>query len=339
MKVLAILLLCLLAASASVEVQEVSPVLAIHETDENGVKEVATIVGGILVGAFTHHTSILQCYRDSKSLFTHFTSAFNSLRKETLPGVKAGLVSLGQAFKDIPTAIKDCKDVANIIKKLRNLAVYFSNPSLLAVNAGKNIIWHARSIYKEVKAIVYAYQHKNWFSFGLNIGIIVDMVFLSNPKFAQQLGNEGMDFFEGFAHGLNPTFYDDMQQCIHDVSPQSLERIINDIKDLDWKHIDRSVHDIQDIVQLFIATVKDCQTSSQDFANFLERLTHALDIGNFTEAALKIITNPLKFFRMVQNIQGDVSKHDFFDAGDIIGDFVGDVLKLHSTAVEELIKA
>jgi len=339
MKVLAIFLLCLLAASASVEVQEASPVLAIDVTDENGVKEVATIVGGILAGAFTHHTSILQCYRDSKSLFTHFTSAFNNLRKETFSGVKAGLVSLGTAFHTIPDTIKDCKDVANILKKLRSLAVYFSNPSLLAVHAGKNIIWHARSIYKEVKAIVYAYQHQNWFSFGLNIGIIVDMVFLKNPAFAQQLGNDGMDFFEGFAHGLNPTFYNDMQQCIHDVSPQSLERILADIKDLDWKHIERSVKDIEDITQLFIATVKDCKTSSQDFANFLERLTHVLDIGNFIEAALKIITNPLKFFRMVENIQGDISKHDFFDAGDIIGDFVGDVLKLHSSAVQELIKA
>ena len=94
MKVLAIFLLYLLAASASIEVQEVSSVLAVHETDKNGFKETIVILCVICIAVFTHHTSILQGYRDSNNLFTHFTSVFNILRKETFSGVKAGLVHL-----------------------------------------------------------------------------------------------------------------------------------------------------------------------------------------------------------------------------------------------------
>ena len=51
----------------------------------------------------------------------------------------------------------------------------------------------------------------------------------------------GLDFLKGFAHGLSPNHYAEMQQCIHDISPETFKRIENNIKKLNWKHIKQSV--------------------------------------------------------------------------------------------------
>ena len=51
----------------------------------------------------------------------------------------------------------------------------------------------------------------------------------------------GLDFLKGFAHGLSPSHYAEMEQCIHDISPETFKRIENNIKKLDWKKIRQSV--------------------------------------------------------------------------------------------------
>ena len=156
------------------------------------------------------------------------------------------------------------------------------------------------------------------------------MVFLSSSRFINNVASEGTDFLDGFAHGLNPKYYDDAKQCISDVDPETIERIKHDSEDLDWKDIKHSLEDFEDLVEVFVSIVKDCETTSQDFEEFLDRLLHAFNPANFIEAALKIIENPLKFVRMIENIEADVKQDDYYDAGDIVGDFVGEVLKLHS---------
>ena len=336
MKVL-LVLLCLIAFISARPSEEV-PALPNFEPADNGVAEAVEVVGGILVGAFTHHTSIKQCFDGSKDVFTHFSAAYSNLRKETHSGVESGLIEIGKALSKIPDTIKSCKDVGNIMTKLRSLAVMFSNPTLLTVNAGKNIIWHFRSIYKEIKSVVGAYEHRNWFSMGMSIGVIIDLVFLSNPRFAKLFGNPAIDFLDGFAHGLDPAVYDDAKQCITDVSPEVVQTIIDKINDLDWKNVERSIEDIQDLINIFVGIVKDCQSGSQAFTEFVERLLNALNAFNFIEAALEFITNPLKFYRMIKQIKEDVDKDDWFDAGDITGDFVGDVLHLHLSPTLQAIK-
>jgi hypothetical protein len=296
--------------------------------EDNGAKEALKVIGGILYGAFTHESSIEDCFQDSEDIFKHFLTAFKEIKKETHSGVEAGLKQIGAALFKVPKAMKECKNIGTIVKKVEGLAALFSNPIALSVQVGKNIMWHGISIYREVKLAVASHDHNEYFSMGLHIGYIIDDVFLSKTQ-AHNVNNEGVDFMDGFAHGLNPTYYDDAKQCIHDVSQDTIDRIVHDIQDLDWKHMERSVEDIQDIVEAFKAIIADCQTTSEDFQKFIEDFLNAFNPMTFVEAALKIIENPLKFYRMIKNVQGDIKDHDFFDAGDITGDFVGEVLHLH----------
>ena len=69
---------------------------------------------------------------------------------------------------------------------------------------------------------------------------IVDFVV---PELIEVTPNSGgLDFLKGFAHGLSPTHYAEMEQCIHDISPETFKRIEDNIHKLNWKHIRQSVN-------------------------------------------------------------------------------------------------
>ena len=326
MKLIVIFILSLLAISAFAGKTEHPPM---YQPADNGAKEAIQIIGGFIVGAFGRFTSIETCFDKTMGIFNDFNIAIRDLRDDDFIGVVNGLKDIGEALYKIPDAVKTCKEIKDIATRLKSLAVYFAHPTLLTVKAGKNIFWHAIDIYKEVKGAISSYDRRDWFGMGRNLGKIVDLVFLHAQRFKNGVASEGTDFLDGFAHGLNPTYYDDAKQCISDVSQDTIDRITYDLEDLDWKDIKHSVEDIEDLVEVFTEVVKDCKTTSEDFQKFLEDFLNAFNPATFVEAAMKIIENPLKFVRMIENIQKDVSDKDFYDAGDIIGDFVGDVFKLH----------
>ena len=60
--------------------------------------------------------------------------------------------------------------------------------------------------------------------------------------------------------------------------------------------------------------------------------------ATFIEAAIRIITNPIKFAQVIKHIVDGFKKKDFYKAGDGVGEFVGRVLKLRTPSVEALLK-
>lgn len=340
MKIISLLLLALLTTfTYSQEISMVpAPADVIRSPQDNGVTEVLEVLGGILVGAFKSTYTVEECYNDSVEIFSDFRNAYIGLKEQTFDGVETGLVHIGRALLKMPDAMKDCKDLGAIITQIRKMAVTFSNPTVLTVTVGKNIIWHSVSIYREVKTAIGAYQHDEWFSFGVSIGSIMEMVILKNPKFVQNVNSDGTEFLMGFAHGVDPAAYTDLSQCIHTVSKDNVEKIKNYIKGLSWKHLKRSVENIEKIAKIFLSTVKSCKSGSKEVEKLIGKLTHVFNAGTFVKAALKIISNPLKFAKMVEHIHKDMKKHKYFAAGDETGKFVGKVLGLRAFHVEELLK-
>lgn len=329
MKLIAIVLLALVVAGAY---GEAVPTLAVPNTikEDNGIKEAIEIVGGVIVGAFAAHSSIKDCFDDTKGIFQDFQNAYYNLRSDGQSNIENGLINIGRALLKVPDAIEHCKFAGDIVKKIRSVAIKFSNPTVLVVTVGKNILWHSISIYKEVKSAIASYDHQEWFSFGMSIGVIADMVFLKNPRFRDNLESSGSEFMHGFAHGVSPSTYDDVAKCIDDVSPATWDRLKKDIDDLDWKHIDRSVNDIQDIGKIFVGILQDCKGGSAKVAELAAKLASAFTTGGFIKAAIKIITNPFWFEKKVEQIHKDFKANHFYAAGEDVGDFVGTALSLKS---------
>ena len=325
MKYLAIFFVCLLAVSASASTIKTQ----LKQTSDNGVKESFEVVGGFLVGAFGSYTHIQECFDESSDIFNHFKTAFADLRQKDLKGVRAGLKEIGAALVEVPKAVRDCKDIENIVKKVKGLATLFANPTMLVVDIGKNIFWHSKDIFKEVIAAINAHDNEQWFEMGRQIGIIADQVFLSSEQ-NKALTNHGIDFFEGTIHGLDATYFDEVKVCVDDISDETYNKIVADLKDMSWKNIERSVKDAEDIVHILSAVVGDCKPATRDADAFVKKLVAAIKKTDFAKEALNIMKHPLKFYRMVENIQKDITKDDYFDAGDLIGEFVAEVLHLDS---------
>jgi hypothetical protein len=328
MKVLAILLLCLLAIThASQEITSTN-ILGIENVggDDNDVKAAIEIIGGIFVGAFKSSTSIKECFDDTQSIFSDFSNAYISLRQETVGGITDGLVHIGKALLKVPDAVRDCKDLGEIVVKIRSLAVKFSNPTLLTVSVGKNILWHGISIFREVNLAITEYQNQEWFSFGMSIGSIMDMVFLSNPH-AEPLQSTGSEFLKGFANGVSPSAYNDVEACLNNVSQETIDRIKKDVESISVKHVKESISAIEDIGKTFVSAIKQCKSSKKSVLDLIEKLSAAFTGKVFIDAAWKIAKNPLHFVSVVESIHSNWKHHHYFASGQEIGKFVGEVLK------------
>ena len=87
-----------------------------------------------------------------------------------------------------------------------------------------------------------------------------------------------------------------------------------------------------------MGVVKDCKGASKAVADIISKLEKALTGVTFIEAAIKIITNPLKFMKIIENIVSGFKNHDFYKAGDGVGEFVGRVIGLRMTQVDYVLK-
>lgn len=198
---------------------------------------------------------------------------------------------------------------------------------MLTVTVGKNILWHGFSIFREVNAAVAAFQREEWFSFGFSIGTIMDLVFLRKEKQVQQLMNsDAEDFLKGFAHGVDPSAYQDLDACISNISDDTMQRIQNDINKLDWKNVEGSLQAIQDIGEIFLGILEQCKSASQSVQKLIEKLAAAFTGEIFIHMAIKFITNPLHFVNLIKDIAKAFDNNDFYNAGDKMGEFVGEIL-------------
>jgi hypothetical protein len=343
MKFIGVFLLALLFAGAYGQAAFDDTPIKIYNPADNGWKEAVEIIGGILIGSFEESSSIKTCFDDAQSMFYDFQNAYTQLKRGKHANVEDGIVHIGRALLKFPNAMKDCKFTTDIITKIESLSVRFSNPTLLVVTVGKNILWHSVSIYKEVRAMISAYEDEKWFNFGLEIGRIVDLVFLRNPFYKQNevernLGNTGTEFLDGFAHGVSPGTYSDVVQCIHEVSSDTFSRIKKDVKDINWKHLERSIKDIQDIGEIFVGILKDCKTGSKSVQALALKLGEAFTTAGFIKAAIKIAGHPMKFEKMVSKIHSDFKKNHYFAAGEDIGEFVGVALSIRASIIDMLLQ-
>ena len=341
MKLLGILLLCILSMSAAQRMTSNLALLGLkqYEDEENDVKAAMEIVGGVFVGAFASYTSIKSCFDDTKGIFTDFKNSFSALKTGTQDSVTDGMIHIGRAMLKIPDAVKDCKDVGNIVNKIKALATKFSNPSLLVVIVGKNILWHSISIYQEVNQAIDHFQKEKWFNFGVSVGVIIDLVFLQMEKNRQHiLKTSGSEFMQGFSYGASPFAYMELEECLGDLENDVLERISVDIADLDLDNIEQSIADIRDMTTEFAEVIKDCDTDNEEVKILEEKISKALESDHFVKIAMKIIKSPEDFGKIIEEIDDTFEKYHFFATGNVIGDFVSKVINAKELSSKRVVK-
>ena len=121
------------------------------------------------------------------------------------------------------------------------------------------------------------------------------------------------------------------------ISKETFDKIQENIKKLDWKKVKQSVEAIAEIAKIFLKVIQDCHSTSQAVADLIEKLASALSGFGFIEAAIRIITNPLKFYELIERIISGFKGKKFNDAGEAMGEFVGSVIGIRSHQPEKIL--
>lgn len=122
-----------------------------------------------------------------------------------LDNIADAIKAMGSAFKQLPTALKDCRNCFGIVNKLKNMVTLFANPLKSLTKVGKNIIWHHKDITRNIKGAISAWDERDFYQFGENIGIMIGQLIGKIEEQANRLQistKDGALFFAGFFEKL-----------------------------------------------------------------------------------------------------------------------------------------
>lgn len=111
-----------------------------------------------------------HCVQDGAYIVNDIKKATDFLKTKDVKKIVNGLKILGDAIKHISSAVKDCKGVTGDFEKLEETAAIFSNPESVVIHIGKDLIIHGKNIFSEVNGAIKAYDKKDFYHFGFNIG-------------------------------------------------------------------------------------------------------------------------------------------------------------------------
>ncbi|CAI2374952.1 unnamed protein product [Moneuplotes crassus] len=132
---------------------------------------------------------IVGCIQDGEQALVNLFHVAEDFEKALVHGNKAafkeGLALIGDVIQALPHEVQECKSAAAAVKTLEKLIVEFTNPTALVVDVGKKLIWHSRSIYKDIRKTTDDLKTHDYEDAGYEIGDIIKILFLnskvSNP--------------------------------------------------------------------------------------------------------------------------------------------------------------
>lgn len=149
-----------------------------------GLKEVAQITEGILIGALNAEglENIESCLVDAEHIFGDVKSAIGDFEERSASGTSKGLKELGDAVIQISHMMKDCHGVVADVEKLTKMAAIFSSPASFAFHTGKDIIVNGVQIYDDIEGAMKQYKSQKYEAFGEEVGDALALLILGAPK-------------------------------------------------------------------------------------------------------------------------------------------------------------
>ncbi|CAI2375392.1 unnamed protein product [Moneuplotes crassus] len=305
-------------------------------TSANRVTDAEDFLRGLVRGSLgSVGEDIVGCIKDGEQTLINLFHVAEDFEKAALHGNKAAfkeaLGLIGDIVKILPHEVQECKSGASAVKSLEKIIVEFVNPTALVVDVGKKIIWHARSIYKDVKQTTTDLKAHDYEDAGYRIGDLIKILFLNS-----KLGTPFDD-----ASSLLESFYMsafkldlDLSSC-ESLLDGSVEDVFAGIKEM----VEHETYDstIMGFIKFYLASrelyinAHSC-TSAWDtlkeggnqLAPFVQ---HPTDIIDAAQAAAK--SNPITVAKDLATLKKglDSDPTDYAKVGSSTGDLVRLVLK------------
>uniref|UniRef100_A0A7S4T697 Uncharacterized protein n=1 Tax=Ditylum brightwellii TaxID=49249 RepID=A0A7S4T697_9STRA len=141
------------------------------DTQNEKVTHFEDFMDGLLTGALEESDPLIQkCAQDGETVLETITTAVRDIEEETSESVKEGIELMGQAIQEASQDLIECKTALADAEKLEEMALSLKHPLSFVWNAGKNIVVNHVEIQKEIGAAIDAWNEKDYYDAGFNIG-------------------------------------------------------------------------------------------------------------------------------------------------------------------------
>jgi len=147
------------------------------------------------------------------------------------------------------------------------MAAYFSSPEGAIIHIGKDIIVHGVDIIKEVNAAVKAFDDKNFYDFGYNVGKAGAQILLGEEQQVENTLEDVLEVVGGVLKGAIDADFSDLDQCIDDGEGiiKDVESAVNHFKSKNINDIIAGLKDVGDILTKVEDALKTCEAIEGDF--------------------------------------------------------------------------
>jgi len=238
---------------------------------DDTLNDVIQVIEGVLKGAIDVEFSDLdKCIEDGEDIIKDVESAAKHFKSKDINDIIAGLKDIGDVLTKVEDALQSCKSIEADLKKLTEMAAYFSSPEGAIIHIGKDIIVHGVDIIKEVNAAVKAFDDKKFYDFGYNVGKAGAQILLGEEQQLQQVENTLEDVLEivgGVLKGAIDADFADLDQCIDDGEGiiTDVENAVNHFKSKNINDIIAGLKDVGDILTKVEDALKSCEAIEGDF--------------------------------------------------------------------------
>jgi len=170
-----------LCAGAFATMQYERPYYPEIEDVEITRKEGGEIALGVLIGFIGggDFGDVSQCAKDIETIESHAKAAVADFKHGSLRSTVSGIKELDYLINNLPKAMEDCTTIENNEwDKLTRAVKLLRHPRLFALHVAKDILVNAVTIFKDTKSAISNWQNAAYFDFGVNIGEIVEKVFV-----------------------------------------------------------------------------------------------------------------------------------------------------------------
>lgn len=249
--------------------------ILVASTSANVITESEDFLRGFVRGSLgAAGQDIVDCIQDGEEILfdifevaKNFEQAAVHFNKDNF---EKGLEAMGDIITLLPREIKECGKAVQEVKGLEKIIIEFTHPTALIVDVAKKIVWHGRSIYKDVTKTVADFKEHNYEDAGYRIGDLVKILFLNSKKLSHPFQGPIED-----ASSLVSSFWK---------SAFGLDLPLQTCED----HVQGTIQNITETVKE-LSTFKDIQTTIETAKKLLEQVKSLYEEAHECEKAWPII--------------------------------------------------
>ncbi len=146
-------------------------------------KDALDLVEGLLIGSFGEEAQdAVKCLEDGEDIVKHIESAIKEFEQGGVTHITQGLKFIGQALEELPKEFKECEHAEGLLDDFEHIIAEFMNPTQLIIHFTKEVMWHGKTITKDISA---AKTHINAHQYelgGEDIGHIVNILLVQKVE-------------------------------------------------------------------------------------------------------------------------------------------------------------